>query len=392
MNLLLINYEYPPLGGGAGNATMFIARALARLGHRTVVLTAAGPLAPQGRIEDHGATVVRLAVRRKAVERASLMEMLSFVIAAWRAAPALAREFSIEGAIVFFSLPCGPVALRLHRALGVPYVVSLRGGDVPGLATEIDGLHRLLAPARRRVLRSALAVVANDAGLARQSERADPYGVRVIPNGVDSGMFVPRARSRAGGGPTTVLFVGRFHQQKNLPFLLEQVARLHEAAPHDWRLVMVGDGPERSAVEHAIQRLGLRDITTLHGWQDDKLKLIALYHQADVLVNPSVYEGMPNVVLEAMACGLPVVASRIPGNDSLVIPGETGALFAPGDGDALCNALQSLRDNPTRARAQGDAGRRRAEATFSWDQVARDYALLFGQRAGPRHDPPLERK
>lgn len=377
MNVLLINYEYPPLGGGAGNATMFIARALAKLGHRAVVLTAAGPHAPQGRHPDHGATVIRLDVRRRAIERASLPEMLSFVLAARRDAPAVAEEFSIDGAIVFFSLPCGPVALNLRRKRGIPYVVSLRGGDVPGLAREVDWLHSLLAPARRRVLGSALAVVANDAGLARQSERVDPFAARVIPNGVDCTFFVPRAGPRIGHGPTLVLFVGRFHPQKNLPFLLEQMARLHKSAPDAWRLVMAGDGQEREAVEQLVRKLGLGKITTLHGWQDDKAGLLGLYQQADVVVNPSVYEGMPNVVLEAMACGLPVVASRIPGNDTLVIPGETGYLFEPGDGDALCAALRAIREDPSQARSLGEAGRRRAEAAFSWDEVARAYAQLF---------------
>jgi glycosyltransferase involved in cell wall biosynthesis len=222
-----------------------------------------------------------------------------------------------------------------------------------------------------------LAIVANDAGLARQSSLADPFAVQVIPNGVDCGMFVPGAASGNPGGRTTVLFVGRFHQQKNLPFLLEQMARLHKAAPNSWRLVLVGDGEERDSVEIIIRSLNLGSITTLHGWQNDKAALVVLYQQADVVVNPSVYEGMPNVVLEAMACGLPVVASRVPGNDSLVIPRETGLLFTLGDGNAFCAALQELRDNPSLARALGEAGRRRAEAGFSWDQVARAYALFF---------------
>jgi glycosyltransferase involved in cell wall biosynthesis len=356
---------------------MFMARALDRLGHHAVVLTSAGPKMSRGSDDDGGVTVLRLAVRRRAADRASAVEMLSFVLAALRAAPSIAAEYSIKGVIVFFTLPCGPVALRLHQKLGLPYVVSLRGGDVPGLVPEIAWQHWLLTPVRRRVLRSARAVVANDAGLARLSALADPVGVQVIPNGVDCGFFVPRAQPEAGGGPTTVLFVGRFHRQKNLPFLLEQMARLRSADPGGWRLGLVGDGEERAGVEECVRRLDLTDMTTLYGWQKNKTRLLEIYQQADVVVNPSLYEGMPNVVLEAMACGLPVVASQVPGNESLVIPGKTGFLFRLGDGDALCAVLQGVRASPAQARALGLEGRRRAESAFSWEQVARSYAALL---------------
>ncbi len=387
MNLLLINYEYPPIGGGAGNATLFLARALHRLGHRVTVLTSAYA-EHSGLLEDAGVAVHRLNVGRRAADRASEREMFSFLLAAMRAAPSIAASASIDAVIVFFTLPCGPVALRLSRAMGLPYVVSLRGGDVPGFVPEIAWQHRLLTLLRRRVLRHALAIVANDAGLARLSALADPYAVKVIPNGVDSRFFVPRSVPEAPGGPTRVLFVGRFHRQKNLPFFLQQMAGLHAAGPDDWRLALVGDGEERRALERDVRSLGLTAITTWHGWQRDKAELLGLYQQADVVVNPSLYEGMPNVVLEAMACGLPVVASAVPGNDSLVRPGETGFLFPAGDGGALRAALREIREKPAQARILGQNGRRRVEQEFSWEQVARGYLDLFNpaSRSESRHE------
>ena len=115
----------------------------------------------------------------------------------------------------------------------------------------------------------------------------------------------------------------------------------------------------------------------MHGWLDDKDRLREIYQQADVVVNPSLYEGMPNVVLEAMACGLPVVASQVPGNDTLVRAGESGYLFKLGDGDGLCRALQEIRARPELAHTLGREGRRRVEAGFSWEQAARAYTALF---------------
>jgi glycosyltransferase involved in cell wall biosynthesis len=375
VNLLLINYEYPPIGGGAGNATLFIARALRRLGHSASVLTSAfGGNA--GTSEDDGVVVDRLNVKRRRADRASSAEMLSFAYAAYASAPAIAAERRADGAVVFFTLPCGPVALQVQRKQGIPYVVSLRGGDVPGLVPEIAAHHWVLAPLRRKVLRSARAIVANDNGLAKLSMKADPFPVIVIPNGVDTQFFPPRA-AHEHGGPTRIIFVGRFHRQKNLSFLLEQMARLNAAEPGGWLLSLVGDGEERAALIEKARRLELTDIIAWHGWQEDKTKLRDLYCAADVLVNPSHYEGMPNTLLEAMACALPVVASAVPGNDTLVSDGKTGCLFSPGDGDAFCKALRSLRDSPELAKAMGAEGRSRVEREFSWDTVATRYVALF---------------
>jgi glycosyltransferase involved in cell wall biosynthesis len=376
VNLLLINYEYPPIGGGAGNATMFVARALQQLGHRATVLTSAfGNL--RGIQLDQGVEVHRLNVPRREGNRASAREMLSFTLAALKAAPEIARRSKAEGVIVFFSLPCGPVALRLNKVCGLPYIVSLRGGDVPGLVPSIAWQHWLLTPLRRRVLRSACAIVANDPGLASLSIAADPFPVEVVHNGVDCEFYHPAIHARPPAGPTEVLFVGRFHQQKNLPFFLEQLAQLHAEDPAGWRLTLVGDGGERPALEAIVDRLNLGTITTWSGWQANKNSLRQLYQRAHVVVNPSLYEGMPNVVLEAMACGRPVIASNVPGNSSLVIPGRTGYLFNLGDGHSLQTSLRQVKDRPEEARMFGLNGRGRVEKEFSWDHVAKSYLALF---------------
>lgn len=373
---MLINYEYPPIGGGAGNATMFIARALLQLGHSATVLTSAYAR-HSGISDEDGVRVHRLITGRRDAARSGAREMLAFVSAALRSAPEVASASAIDAVIVFFTLPCGPIALRLHRSLQLPYVVSLRGGDVPGLVPEIAWQHWLLTPLRRRVLESSTAIVANDAGLARLSTRADPYQVAVIPNGVDSEHFSPRREPAVDTAGTNLLFVGRFHRQKNLAFLLNQIARLNSNGPARWRLALVGDGDERAALEELARRLGIVDQLVWHGWQEDKTRLRDLYREADILVNPSLYEGMPNVVLEAMACGLPVLASDVPGNDSLVQSGKTGLLFPAGDGNAFCAALGRLREEPGFARELGRNARRKVREEHSWGNVASRYIALF---------------
>jgi len=128
-----------------------------------------------------GVRTIRLHCRRERADRASLREMLSFVTVAWQRMPAIVRAIECDGVICFFSLPCGPVAWHTWKRTGVPYVISLRGGDVPGLVASIDRLHRILAPVRRAVLRNAISVIANSKGLQQLSCATDPVPVDSSP-------------------------------------------------------------------------------------------------------------------------------------------------------------------------------------------------------------------
>jgi glycosyltransferase involved in cell wall biosynthesis len=266
--------------------------------------------------------------------------------------------------------------------LGIPYLVSLRGGDVPGFVPEIDAIHRLVAPLRRAVLRDAQAVVANSASLAKLSEAADPFAVQVIPNGVDPSLFAPAAAA-ANTGETAdefrVLFVGRLHTQKNVEALIESAAALLALPGPPLALEIVGDGPERAALESLAQRTGAARSLRFRGWLA-KPDVVACLHRAHAFVNPSRYEGMPNTVLEAMAAAVPVVASRVGGNDDLVVDGATGFLFDLAEPQRMTAALQRLRLDPKLGATLGARGRERVVADFSWPSVASRYAALLEAR------------
>ena len=182
-------------------------------------------------------------------------------------------------------------------------------------------------------------MVANSHGLKEMSERADPFPVRVIPNGVDTDFFCPGENlEKAKHRPFVFLFVGRFQMQKNLFYLIDQVAFLRRSGVGPFVLHLVGDGPQREELQNHAKHLGIEECLVWHGWLE-KGCLREIYRSSDCFVNPSLYEGMPNVVLEAVACGLPVIASRVAGNDAVVRDGETGRLFDLGDPEAFRSAL-----------------------------------------------------
>jgi glycosyltransferase involved in cell wall biosynthesis len=383
VRILLINYEYPPVGAGSATAARAIARSLVEAGHSATVLTTRfGELA--GVRDEDGVRVIRVASRRGRREAASVWEMASFVLKAGTAVRDVVRAGRIDGMIAFFSMPGGPVAWWAHLAGGVPYVVSLRGGDVPGAESGLRLVHSALAPFRRCILRSARAIVANSEGLKAMAEKADPFPVRVISNGVDTAFYKPSASPRSAAKPARLLFVGRFQSQKNLPWLLDQLADVRGPATRPFELDLVGDGPLRGKIEEHTRALHLSDVVRFHGWlaRED---LRGLYQSADLILNPSLYEGMPNVVLEAMACGCPALASRVAGNDAVVNDGVTGWLFEPGDAQGFRERLRELLARPEEAIPLGIAARERAQREFSWQRTTQSYLELL---AAPSPTPP----
>ncbi len=378
MRLLIINYEYPPLGGGAASASWFLARTLVKDGHHVSVMTSAFGVHRGFSYED-GVHVHRIPAMRRWIDRSDMRQMFFFACSGLIAAKRIADKDRVERVIAFFTLPSGIVGYWLKFRCGLPYLVSLRGGDVPGLVPEVSRTHRRIRLLRRGILNSAQAIVANSHGLAQLSEKTDPFPVAVVPNGVDASMFhPPDSRPSDPEDKLQVLFAGRLHSQKNLGLLFEEVARLRNEGASDFSIHVAGDGPLRESWRDHAANLGIGDCTIWHGWLT-RPKLIALYQRADCFVNPSLYEGMPNTVLEAMACGLPVIASRIPGHDALVTDGETGVLFALEEPSRLGRALEGFLRDRTAARRMGAMGRAQVLKSFSWSAAAKRYLDLLDE-------------
>jgi glycosyltransferase involved in cell wall biosynthesis len=251
---------------------------------------------------------------------------------------------------------------------------------------------------RRQLLRQWLIGVGVDRFIAVSAEmagslRATPLfparKVEIIRNAVDVRQFQKppddALRRTLGGDPSRpiVLTLARLDPQKGLSDLLEAAARVPDA-----NFVLAGDGIERKRIEDAARSLGVDDRVTFLGYREDVPDLLAA---CDLFVLPSLYEGLPVSVLEAMAAGKPVVATEIGGTREAVSNGETGLLVSPGDPNALAGAIRSVLSDPQLARRLGEAGRQRALEEFSADRMVRKVTqvyerVLSGHSAGPFED------
>lgn len=371
MRILLINSEFPPVGGGAGNASANLAREMVIAGHEVTMLTAHHRGLPFNEIWE-GVRVRRIRALRRRRERSNAVEQLAFMLASTMVTLLNLRRWRPDVILAFFGIPSGLAAWAAKRLAGVPYLVSLRGGDVPGFRPYDFALyHRLAAPLIRMIWRGAEHVIANSEGLKALAEAFYPgFPIEVIPNGVDLAKYRPSHRTWS---PPRLLLVGRLVHQKGVDLLLDALAGLKE---HIWYLTLVGDGPQRPHLEAQVARLALQERVDFSHWLEGEA-LVRAYQQANLFVFPSRHEGMPNVVLEAMSAGLPVVASRIAGNEELVVDGETGLLVPPEDVDALRRALKTLLLDADLRQRMGTAGRARVEEKFSWRRSAQSYLTLF---------------
>lgn len=274
-------------------------------------------------------------------------------------------------------------ALRVFQITGViPALIARRRFGIPYVTTYGFWYAQLSQPGPKRVLKGlverwglkhAAAVIATTPELAERASRL-ARRVEVIPNGVDTTRFQPPVRPPENK-PARVLYVGRLSEEKNLGAIVTALGHLGGRA----LAVMVGAGPLRGTLAAQAERAGV--VVEFPGVVDQR-RLPEVYGAADVFVLASFTEGHPKVLLEAMACGVPCVASDCAGNRSLVADGRTGLLFDPHRPKALAACLDRLLTEPGLGRRLAAAARAEIVARYDLRALVQREIVLVRQVAG----------
>jgi len=443
MRILIINYEFPPIGAGGGQASQKIAECLVEMGHSVRVITsrptqlytlmgnaslvlglafwvylAYAKLSWGEDISNHGFTLLgtlllltgfilratgliwelimpirglkpiefiegvevhRVPVMRQRQDYCSTFEMATFLVSgAWRSLWQV-REFRPDVVHIFFGIPDGPIGWLLKRVYGLPYLISLRGADVPSDEVKRFSKHyKVLRPLVRWLWHDTDALVAVSNGLRSYAKETAPdLPIQVIPNAIDLSEFTP-ALQRQTDGPVRLLHVGRFNAFKNVETLVEAVGKLNQMDVGKFELELVGEGERRPQLERMVADLGLTRQVHFAGWVA-RDRITDHYRRADIFATATTWEGMPNTVLEAMACGLPIVGTRASGLHELVRDGVNGYLVPIKDSGALAEALSRLIDNGYERRRMGRQSRKLAEREFAWEYIAEQYLRIYEQ-------------
>jgi len=272
---------------------------------------------------------------------------------------------------VHFAVPTGVLAWIVHRLTGIPYVLSTQLGDVPGgVPLQTDHLFRWLKPFTVPIWRDAAAVTVPTHAVAELARRAYGLAVHVIPNGVELDALEPLQPT--GHTPVRMVFVGRFSLQKNLVFLLEALTRLRDL---DWRLDLVGDGPLRGELEALARRGDLTARVHFHGWVAPEAATAIMRH-SDILVLPSLSEGLPLVGLQALGLGLALATSDHGSMRDLVQDGVNGFTCPVTDVEVFARRLRSLLTDPQLLLAMKGASLE-AAPRFEAGRVARQMEELL---------------
>ena len=370
MKILMLNYEYPPLGGGAARAHQQLIRHYADCEHLQVdVLTASDT--PADRLETPAANIRlhRIGLNKKNRHYWRKIEILEWLFKARCRYDRLTRENHYDLVHAFSAFPSAYPCLR--TAGRMPYVISLRGSDVPGFNTRLKGDYVLLSGLFRRVWKNAAAVVANSEGLAELAQRFEPsiqYGV--IPNGVDTDFFSPPP-SRRLSEPIKLLAVGRLIARKRIDLLIQTLGELVKNDINA-ELHIAGAGNLQAPLYAQAQTLGVADRVRFHGLLEANA-LAALYQSSDLFLMSSLHEGMSNAMLEAMASGLPIVTTACEGTGELI--GDNGIIVPP-QPRAFCQAVIDLLNDPDAYRLKTDAARQKALG-FNWADKAQRYLALY---------------
>jgi glycosyltransferase involved in cell wall biosynthesis len=377
MNLLIINYEFPPVGGGGGIATYYIARELSRKDYTVTVLTSHfKELRWYEEVE--GIHVYRVPVMRKRRDYCSVAEMASFILTSFPMLLYLLFKHRYDLIHIFFGVPSGPLGYIAKKLFGIPYLIRMGGGDVPGFRPfQYKHLYILLTPLLRILWRNAEFLVANSKGLRKMADHIFPaLPIHIIPNGVDIHRFT-NGNARSSADVVRILFVSRLIMRKGLQFLIEAVPDILQQANSPFEIKVVGDGPDKEKLLQQIEQFGVAEKFRFCGYIDHG-KLPEYYLDADIFVLPSLAEGMPNVVLEAMGSGLPVVATRVPGSEELIHHGENGYLVAPSDSQSLAQAIISLINDRVLRKRMGKQSKE-IVSQYTWKSIAEQYIELYQQ-------------
>lgn len=366
----MMNYEYPPLGGGAAPVTKSLAEELVYQGHEVDVVTMGYKGLPMEETIN-GVSVYRVPSIRKKIEISKFHEMLTYCISSTRFLPTLLKENEYDINHTHFIIPTGAVSGLFYKQL--PFIITTHGSDVPGHNKDrFQFQHKLFKPISTAILNKASYVTSPSAYL--KGEIIENFGVRkisIIPNGISINTCLPKEKGNK------ILTVSRLFKGKGIQYVIEAMKEIE-----GFEYVICGDGPYRSELEKQIERLHLGHKVKMRGF----LKGEALkkeYESSKIFVFPSIAESFGMVLIEAMLAGCAVITSATTGCAEVV--GDTALLVQPKDAEAIKKQLLTLIEDNKLCNKLGKRGRERVEREYSWPSVSHKYINLYNEVLSNRH-------
>jgi len=368
IKLLILNYEYPPLGGGAATATQNLLKQYSQEENLEIDLVTSSTGEYREEQFSENIKIYFLDIKKKGgLHTQSKKDLLRYSFQAFSKARKLDKQKDYDVIHAFFGIPCGLIAMLIDD----DYLVSLRGSDVPFYSKKYYLLDKLFFQYLSKLIwKKAQYVIANSQGLKDLAQKTIPkQEIGVIYNGIDWVDELPEREENK----FTVVSTSRLIERKGLDYLIKAFAKFAKGKGNV-ELKLYGGGDQGDALEDLVREVGMEDIVTFLGEQPQK-RIFSEIGRYTVFAIPSKNEGMSNSILEAMVRGLPIIATDVGGTKELVNE-DNGLVVKKESVDDITVALEKLYADRSLVEKMGKNSRERVKE-LTWERVAQQYVELY---------------
>ena len=367
MKILMLNHEFPPVGGGASPITFELSKQLVQTGHSVDVVTMHYGDLPRFETVD-GVNIYRTPAIRKRPNICYAHELATYVPGAAIKTVRLAKREQYDVIHCHFIIPGGPLAWLVNKFTHIPFIITCHGSDVPGYNPDrFKLLHKILLPLWRRLIRRTSLLTSPSESLKNLIlEKYPDAEIDIVPNGIYTEQF--------GKGPKekSILMCSRILPRKGFQYAIEAIRDIEL----DWQVNVVGEGPYLPE----LKRLAENSKTEIKfwGWLDkNDREFSELLSKSSIFIFPSEAENFPAVLLEAMSAGMAIITSTAGGCPEVV--GDAGLLVEPRDTDGIRKMLVKLVESDQLRGQLGQAALERAQQKFNWKKIAQQYLNCYNK-------------
>lgn len=378
--ILFLNYEYPPLGGGAANATEQLFLEYSKREDVYVELVTSSISSKYEKKEIGKNIIIHRLPIGKNKDNLNFQTQKELLIYAWKSyifVKKLLKKKKFDLSHSFFTLPCGAVSLLLKYKFKLPYIVSLRGADVPGYSERFIFVYKFLSILIKKIWKNSEFVVTNSIGLTELAiKTSSTQKFEKIVNGIDVTYYNRGNRDYEDRKKEfVILCASRLSYRKGFIYAIDALPNLVKKYPNIKMVFAGGDGGVMQNLKGHAQALGVKDFVKFTG-RYTKKQAHEIYKNADIFLMPSLNEGMSNNLLEALASGLPVLVTKTGGAEELVIDEKNGFLIEMKNGIDIEKKIEKFMNDKYLCDIMGVASREIA-LKMKWKNVSDEYIELY---------------
>jgi len=362
--ILMLNYEFPPLGGGAANANFYLLKEFAKNKNLEIdLITSSANNKYEEEQFSENIKIYKLDVHKKDLQYWKVKEIFSWSMQAYKLSKKLIKEKEYDLCHCWFGWPSGVIGY-LNRQK-VPYIVALRGSDVPGHNPRFKYYDALfLGKLSKIVWNNARDLITNSEGLKQDSLKVLKRKIIVIPNGIDLKKFKPAHKKSSKN--LRIISTGRLNRVKGYDYLIKAISNNPQI-----RLTLIGDGNLKQELEALAKKYNSNVNFKRQLSHEEIPKKI---QKADIFASSSLNEGMSNSVLEAMATGLPIITTNVGGAWELI--SGNGFVVETASVEQLKKAILNYQSNPKLIRKHGKQSRKLVEK-MGWEKIGKQYGEIY---------------